>query len=168
MSSTGRSESTNNFFNGWLPITTRLYSFVTKYEATLLEVYERESVEDFKSEHKYRQVGPHQALLKDVVNIYTRIILYKLQDRFDQVVRFIAIERPVEGNVRQLTVKSHSGHTDSFELEIDLEKLTGNCVCWTPMLSPPKGFLEIRHSQNTKGFHYDKVNDWCKHVFKVV
>ncbi|KAF6171081.1 hypothetical protein GIB67_010949 [Kingdonia uniflora] len=82
MSSTGQSESTNNFFNGWLPITTRLYSFVTKYEASLLE------------------------------------------DQFDQVVRFAAIKRHVEGNVRQLTVNSHTGRTESFELEIDLKKLT--------------------------------------------
>ncbi|KAF6134898.1 hypothetical protein GIB67_002299 [Kingdonia uniflora] len=81
MSSTGRSESINNFYNGWLPITIGLYSFVTKYEATLLE------------------------------------------DRFDQVVRFVAIERHIEGNVQQLMVKSHSGRTESFELIIDLEKL---------------------------------------------
>ncbi|KAF6174945.1 hypothetical protein GIB67_026433 [Kingdonia uniflora] len=129
MSSIGRSESTNNFFNGWLPITTGMYSFVTKYETALLEVYERESAEDFASEHRYRQVGHHQALLKDVVKIYTRTIFHKLQDQFDQIVRFAAIERHVEGNVRQLTVKSYSGHTKSFELDIDLEKLTGNCGC---------------------------------------
>ncbi|KAF6156064.1 hypothetical protein GIB67_010988 [Kingdonia uniflora] len=82
MSSTGRSESTNNFFNGWLPITTGLYSFMTKYEANLIEV-----------------------------------------------VCFVAIEGHVKGNVQQLTVKSHNGHTESFELQIDLEKLTGNYGC---------------------------------------
>ncbi|KAF6171654.1 hypothetical protein GIB67_042169 [Kingdonia uniflora] len=129
MSSREWSESTNNFFNGWLPITTGLCNFVTKYEATLLEVYERESAEDFALEHKYRQVGPHQALLKDPGKVYTRTTFHKLQDQFDQVVRFVAIERYVEGNVRQLTVKSHSGHTESFEIEIDSEKLTGNCGC---------------------------------------
>ncbi|KAF6134582.1 hypothetical protein GIB67_022322 [Kingdonia uniflora] len=56
-------------------------------------------------------------------------MFHKLQDHFDQVVHFIAIERHVEGNVRQLMVKSHSGRTESFELEIDLEKLIGNCGC---------------------------------------
>ncbi|KAF6158037.1 hypothetical protein GIB67_014831 [Kingdonia uniflora] len=129
MSSTRRSESPNNFFNGWLPITIGLYSFVTKYEAVLLEVYERESVKDFASEHIYRQVGPHQALLKDIAKIYPRTMFYKLQDQFDQVVCLVVIERHIEGNVRQLTVMSHSGRTESFELEIDLEKLTGNCGC---------------------------------------
>ncbi|KAF6135335.1 hypothetical protein GIB67_027209 [Kingdonia uniflora] len=129
MSSTGQSESTNNFFNGWLPITTGLYSFVTKYEATLIEVYEQESAEDFALEHKYRQVGPHQALLKDAAKIYTKTMFHKLQDQFDQVVRFITIERYAEGNVRQLTVKAHSARAESFELQIDLEKLTGNCGC---------------------------------------
>ncbi|KAF6139143.1 hypothetical protein GIB67_002405 [Kingdonia uniflora] len=127
MNNTGRSESTNSFFNGWLPITTGLYSFVTKYEAALIEVYEQESAEDFALEHRYRQVGPHQALLKDAAKIYTRIMFHKLQDQFDQVVRFVVIERHVEGNVRQLTVKSHSGRAELFELQIDLEKLTGNC-----------------------------------------
>ncbi|KAF6151718.1 hypothetical protein GIB67_002001 [Kingdonia uniflora] len=127
MSNTGRSESTNNFFNGWLPITTGLYNFMTKYKAALLKVYERESLEDFASEHKNRQVGPHQALLKDTAKIYTRTIFHKLQDQFDQVVRFVAIERHVEGNVRQLTVKSHSGRTESLELEIHLENQTRNC-----------------------------------------
>ncbi|KAF6168308.1 hypothetical protein GIB67_018148 [Kingdonia uniflora] len=87
MSSKGRNESTNSFFNGWLPITTGLYSFVTKYEATFIE------------------------------------------DQFDLVVRFVAIEKHVKGNVRQLTVKSHSGRVESFGLQIDLEKLTGNCGC---------------------------------------
>ncbi|KAF6145607.1 hypothetical protein GIB67_037640 [Kingdonia uniflora] len=129
MSSTGQSESTHNFFNGWLPITTGLYSFVTKYEAAFLEVYERESAENFVSEHRYRQVGPHQALLKDAAKIYTRIMFHKLQDQFDPVVCFVAIERHVEGNVRQHTVKSHSGRTESFKLKIDLEKLTSNCGC---------------------------------------
>ncbi|KAF6173848.1 hypothetical protein GIB67_039799 [Kingdonia uniflora] len=129
MSSTGQSESTNNFFNGWLPITTGLYSFVTKYEVALIEVYERESAEDFASEHRYRQAGPHQTLLKDAANIYTRTMFHKLQDQFDQVVQFVVIERYVEGNVRQLQVKSHSGRAESFELQIDLEKLTGNCGC---------------------------------------
>ncbi|KAF6164326.1 hypothetical protein GIB67_029209 [Kingdonia uniflora] len=129
MSSTGRSESTNNFFNDWLSITIRLYSFVTKYEAALLGVYERESAEDFASEHRYRQVGHRQALLKNAENIYIRTMFYNLQDQFDQVVRFITKERHIEGNVRQLTVKSHSGRTELFELEIDLEKLTGNFGC---------------------------------------
>ncbi|KAF6156481.1 hypothetical protein GIB67_011282 [Kingdonia uniflora] len=129
MSSTGWSESTNNFFNGWLPITTGLYSFVTKYEAALIVVYERESAKDFASEHIYRQVGPHQALLKDAAKIYTRTMFHKLQNQFDQIVRFIAIERHVEGNVRQLTVKSHSGRVESFGLQIDLKKLTGNYGC---------------------------------------
>ncbi|KAF6154678.1 hypothetical protein GIB67_000562 [Kingdonia uniflora] len=127
MSSAGRSESTTNFFNGWLPITTGLYSFVTKYEAALIEVYERESTEVFTSEYIYRLVGPHQALLKDAAKIYTRTMFQKLQDQFDQVVCFVVIKRDVEGNVRQLTVKSHSGRAESFELQIDLEKLDGNC-----------------------------------------
>ncbi|KAF6153080.1 hypothetical protein GIB67_034802 [Kingdonia uniflora] len=127
MRSTGRSESTNNFFNGWLPITTVLYSFVTKYETALLEVYERESAKDFASEHRYRQVYHHQALLKDAAKIYTRTMFHKLQDQFDQVVRFVTIERHVEGNVKQLMLKSHNGRTESFEIEIDLEKLTSNC-----------------------------------------
>ncbi|KAF6148266.1 hypothetical protein GIB67_012041 [Kingdonia uniflora] len=129
MSSIGRSESTNNFFNGWSPITTRLNSFVTKYEAALLEVYEQKSAEDFASGHRYRQVGPHEAILKDVAKIYTRTMFHKLQDQFNAVVRFVAIERHVEGKVRQLTVKSHSGRTESFKLEIDLDKLTGNSGC---------------------------------------
>ncbi|KAF6147970.1 hypothetical protein GIB67_024145 [Kingdonia uniflora] len=51
------------------------------------------------------------------------------EDQFGQVVRLVAIERHVGGNVRQLTVKSHSGRAESFELQIDLEKLTGNCGC---------------------------------------
>ncbi|KAF6150819.1 hypothetical protein GIB67_020902, partial [Kingdonia uniflora] len=126
---TGRSESTNNFFNGWFPITPGLYSFVTKYEADLIEAYEQESAEGFAPEHRYRQVGPHQALLKDVVKIYTITMFHKLQDQFDQVVRFDVIERHVEGNVRQLTVKAHNGRAESFELQIDLEKLTGNYGC---------------------------------------
>ncbi|KAF6141181.1 hypothetical protein GIB67_018271 [Kingdonia uniflora] len=101
-----------------------------------IEVYERESVEDFASEHRYRQVGPYQALLKDAVKIYTRTMFHKLQDQFDQVVRFVAIERHVEGNVQQLTVKSHSGCTESFELEIELEKLTDSLVSRTMILNP--------------------------------
>ncbi|KAF6146331.1 hypothetical protein GIB67_030200 [Kingdonia uniflora] len=111
MSSTGRSESANNFINGCLAITTGWYSFVIKYEAVLLEVYKRESAKGFASEHKYCQVGHHQALLKDAVKIYTRTMVHKLQDQFDQVDRIVAIERHIEGNVQQLTVKSHNGPT---------------------------------------------------------
>ncbi|KAF6150372.1 hypothetical protein GIB67_034071, partial [Kingdonia uniflora] len=103
--------------------------FVTKYEAALLEVYERESAEDFASEHRYHQVGSHQALLKDATKLYTRTMFHKLQDQFDQVVRFLVIERHVEDNVQKLTVKSHSGRTESFELQIDLEKITSNYGC---------------------------------------
>ncbi|KAF6172447.1 hypothetical protein GIB67_006960 [Kingdonia uniflora] len=129
MSTTGRSESTNNFFNGWLLPTTGLYSFVTKYATTLLETYEREREEDFASEHKYRQVAPHQALLKDAAKISSRTIFHKLEEQFDQVVRFVALEISAEGNLCVLTVKSHSGHPESFELHIDLKKLTGHCGC---------------------------------------
>ncbi|KAF6145828.1 hypothetical protein GIB67_028823, partial [Kingdonia uniflora] len=126
MSTTGRSESTNNFFNGWLLPTTGLYSFVTKYATALLETYEWEREEDFASEHKYRQVASHQALLKDTAKIYTRTMFHKLEEQFEQVVRFVVLEISVEGNVHVLTVKSHSGHPESFELHIDLEKLTGH------------------------------------------
>ncbi|KAF6168323.1 hypothetical protein GIB67_018163 [Kingdonia uniflora] len=126
MSSTRRSKAINNFFNGWLSVITGLYSFVTKYETALIEVYDQESEENFTSKHRYRPVGSHQALLKDTVKIYTRTMFHKLQDHFDQVGHFIVIKRNIEGNLRQLTVKSHSGRTESFELNIDLKKLTGN------------------------------------------
>ncbi|KAF6146258.1 hypothetical protein GIB67_011730 [Kingdonia uniflora] len=92
MSTTGSSESANNFSNGWLLPTTGLYSFVTKYAITLLETYERKREEDFASEHKYRQVAPHQALLKDAVKIYTRTMFHKLEEQFEQVVRFVAFK----------------------------------------------------------------------------
>ncbi|KAF6169073.1 hypothetical protein GIB67_038570 [Kingdonia uniflora] len=108
-----------NIRHRWIPLWN---SFVTKYEIALLKVYDRESGEDFASEHRY-----HQVLLKDDVKIYTREMFHKLEDQFDQVIRFAAIERNVEGDLLQLTVKSHSGRTESFELNIDLEKLTGNC-----------------------------------------
>ncbi|KAF6159231.1 hypothetical protein GIB67_032002 [Kingdonia uniflora] len=129
MSTTGRSESTNNFFNCWLLPTIGLYSFVTKYATTLLETYEWEREEDFASEHKYCQVAPHQALLKDVAKIYTRTMFHKLEEQFDQVVHFVALEISVEGNLPVLTVKLHSGHLESFEKHINLEKLTGHYGC---------------------------------------
>ncbi|KAF6135959.1 hypothetical protein GIB67_006851 [Kingdonia uniflora] len=56
-------------------------------------------------------------------------MFHKLQDQFDQVVRFVTIKRDVVGNVRQLTAKSHSGRAESFELQIGLEMLIGNCGC---------------------------------------
>ncbi|KAF6152020.1 hypothetical protein GIB67_010594 [Kingdonia uniflora] len=81
------------------------------------------------SKHKYCQVAPHQALLKDVAKIYTRIMFHKLEQQFDQVVLFITLEIFVQDNLCVFTVKSHSGHPESFELHIDLEKLTGQCRC---------------------------------------
>ncbi|KAF6149507.1 hypothetical protein GIB67_003655 [Kingdonia uniflora] len=129
MSTTGRSESTNNFFNGWLLPSTGLCSFVTKYATTLLETFEREKEEGFQSEHRYRQVRPHQALLKHAAKIYTRKIFHKVEDQFNQIVRFIAIEKSVGGNVREILLKSHSGLPESFELKIDLASLTGHCEC---------------------------------------
>ncbi|KAF6152112.1 hypothetical protein GIB67_031434 [Kingdonia uniflora] len=127
ISTTGRSESTNNFFNGWLLPTTGLYSFVTKYATALLDTFEREKEEDFQSQHKYRQVRPHQALLKYSLKIYTRQIFHKVKDQFNQVVRFVAIEKSINNNVREILVKLHSGLPESFELKIDLASLTGNC-----------------------------------------
>ncbi|KAF6158556.1 hypothetical protein GIB67_040070 [Kingdonia uniflora] len=85
--------------------------------------------EDFASEYKYRQVASHQALLKDAVKIYTRTMFHKLEEQFEQVVRFVALEISVEGNLHVLIAKMHSGHSESFELHIDLEKLTGHCGC---------------------------------------
>ncbi|KAF6138581.1 hypothetical protein GIB67_032475 [Kingdonia uniflora] len=85
-------------------------------------------------------------------------MFHKLQDQFDQVVRFVAIERHVEGNVRQFTGKSHSGRSKSFELQIELEKLTGNygysLVSRTMILNPfvvkKKGRAKIDHRKGAR------------------
>ncbi|KAF6148339.1 hypothetical protein GIB67_025558 [Kingdonia uniflora] len=54
MSTSGRSESSNNFFNCWLLPSIDLYSFIAKYATALLDTFEREKEENFQSQLRYR------------------------------------------------------------------------------------------------------------------
>lgn len=57
MNTTGRSEGINSFFDGFVTSSTNLREFVVKYEGALKRIIEKESDEDFESEHKYRIVN---------------------------------------------------------------------------------------------------------------
>ncbi|CAL9025355.1 unnamed protein product [Prunus brigantina] len=62
MNTTGHSEGINSFFDGFFTPTTNLREFVVKYEQALKRTMDRESDEDFESEHKYRIVNEGEFL----------------------------------------------------------------------------------------------------------
>ncbi|KAL5835025.1 hypothetical protein ACOSQ4_014522 [Xanthoceras sorbifolium] len=82
MNTTGRIEGINSFFDGFVTsTTTNLKKFVVKYELALKKIMERQSNEDFESEHKYRIVNDGELLLKCVAQLYTKKLL-RLNSRF--------------------------------------------------------------------------------------
>ncbi|KAL5818931.1 hypothetical protein ACOSQ4_022773 [Xanthoceras sorbifolium] len=82
MNTTGRSEGINSFFDGFVTSTTNLKEFVVKYELALKKIMERESKEDFESEHKYRIVNDGELLLKCAAQLYTRKTKYGEPEEF--------------------------------------------------------------------------------------
>ncbi|KAL5766371.1 hypothetical protein ACOSP7_016988 [Xanthoceras sorbifolium] len=82
MNTTGRSEGINYFFDGFVTSTTNLKEFVVKYELALKKIMERESKEDFESEHKYRIVNDGELLLKCAAQLYTRKTKYGEPEEF--------------------------------------------------------------------------------------
>ncbi|KAI5335924.1 hypothetical protein L3X38_026058 [Prunus dulcis] len=79
---TRRSEGVNSFFDGFVTPTTNLREFVVKYEQALKRIMDRESDEDFESEHKYRMVNEGEFLLKHAAKFYTRNIFNKFKDEW--------------------------------------------------------------------------------------
>ncbi|KAL5831747.1 hypothetical protein ACOSQ4_017101 [Xanthoceras sorbifolium] len=82
MNTTGRSEGINSFFDGFVTSMTNLKEFVVKYELALKKIMERESKEDFESEHKYRIVNDGELLLKCAAQLYTRNTKYGEPEEF--------------------------------------------------------------------------------------
>ena len=98
------SENINSFFDDLVTLTTNLKEFVEKYEQALKKIMEKESDEDFKSEHKYGIVSDGDLLLKHAAKLYTRNAFNKFKDEWSQVNRYKVEEKGCDGEYQEFSV----------------------------------------------------------------
>ncbi|GAB2282846.1 hypothetical protein Dimus_039564 [Dionaea muscipula] len=96
MSTTGRSEGTNSFFDQYVNSTTTLIQFVESYERAMKKIVLNENNEDFESEHKERVVERHLLVLKHAAKVFTRNIFVKLKHEWDEAWKFKIDEETLE------------------------------------------------------------------------
>ncbi|KAK2661772.1 hypothetical protein Ddye_000346 [Dipteronia dyeriana] len=99
MNTTGCSEGINSIFDGFVTSKTNLREFVIKYEQTLKKIIEKESYEDFESEHKYRIIDDGKFLLKHEVNSY------KVQEKANDNAYHTYIVKTKLGGLEEFVVK---------------------------------------------------------------
>ena len=129
MNTTGRSESINSFFDAFVTSTTNLREFVDKYGQALKKIMEKESDEDFKSEHKYRIVSDRELLLKHAAKLYTRNAFNKFKDEWSQVNRYKVEEKGCDGEYKVFSVITKFGDFEEFVVKLSLQNYKGRCKC---------------------------------------
>ncbi|CAL8101117.1 unnamed protein product [Prunus armeniaca] len=129
MNTTGRSEGINSFFDGFITPTTNLREFVVKYDQALKRIMDRESDEDFESEHKYRIVNEGEFLLKHAANLYTRNVFNKFKDEWSKVNLYKVEEMPCDNEYHAYLVKTKLGEHEEFVVKLNLQTYKGMCEC---------------------------------------
>ncbi|XP_021815269.1 protein FAR1-RELATED SEQUENCE 5-like isoform X2 [Prunus avium] len=121
MNTTGRSEGINSFFDGFVTPTINLREFVVKYEQALKRIMDRESDEDFESEHKYRIVNEGEFLLKHAAKFYTRNVFNKFKDEWSKVTLYKVEEIPCDNEYHAYLVKTKLGEHEEFVVKLNLQ-----------------------------------------------
>ncbi|CAB4272289.1 unnamed protein product [Prunus armeniaca] len=121
MNTTGRSEGINSFFDGFITPTTNLREFVVKYDQALKRIMDRESDEDFESEHKYRIVNEGEFILKHAANLYTRNVFNKFKDEWSKVNLYKVEEMPCDNEYHAYLVKTKLGEHEEFVVKLNLQ-----------------------------------------------
>ncbi|CAL9000606.1 unnamed protein product [Prunus brigantina] len=129
MNTTGRGEGINSFFDGFVSPTTYLRECVVKYEQALKRIMDRESDEDFESEHKYRIVKEGEFLLKHVAKFYTRNVLNEFKDEWSKVNFFEVEEMPCDNEYHGYLVKTKLREHEEFVVKLNLQTYKGMCEC---------------------------------------
>ncbi|KAK9177168.1 hypothetical protein WN944_029187 [Citrus x changshan-huyou] len=127
MNTTGRSEGINSFFDGFVTSSTNLREFVVKYEEALKRIIEKESDEDFESEHKYRIVNDGEFLLKHASQLYTRNVFNKFKDEWSQVNRYKVEENECDAEFLKYLVRTKFGESEEFMVKLNLQTYEGTC-----------------------------------------
>ncbi|XP_024044629.1 protein FAR1-RELATED SEQUENCE 5-like [Citrus clementina] len=119
MNTTGRSEGINSFFDGFVTSSTNLREFVVKYEEALKRIIEKESDEDFESEHKYRIVNDGEFLLKHASQLYTRNVFNKFKNEWSQVNRYKVEENGCDAEFLKYLVRTKFGESEEFMVKLN-------------------------------------------------
>ncbi|KAI9177133.1 hypothetical protein LWI28_011471 [Acer negundo] len=125
MNTTGHSEGINSFFDGFVTSTTNLKEFVFKYELALKKIMERESNEDFESEHKYRIVNDGELVLKCAAQFYNRKVFNKFKDEWDQVCRYKVEEIECDNEYHSFSVRTKYGELKEFAVKFNMQTYKG-------------------------------------------
>ncbi|CAL2257291.1 unnamed protein product [Prunus armeniaca] len=128
MKTTGRSEGIDSFFDGFITPTTNLREFGVKYHQSLKRIMDRESDEDFESEHKYRIVNEGEFLLKHIAKLYTRNVFNKFKDEWSKVNCYRVEEMPCDNEYHAYLVKTKLGEHEEFVVKLNLQTYKGMCV----------------------------------------
>ncbi|VVA31282.1 PREDICTED: FAR1-RELATED SEQUENCE [Prunus dulcis] len=129
MNTTRCSEGINSFFDGFVTPTTNLREFVVKYEQALKRIMDRESDEDFESEHRYRIVNEGEFLLKHASKFYTRNVFNKFKDEWSKVTLFKVEEISCDDEYHAYLVKTKLGEHEEFVVKLNLQTYKGMCEC---------------------------------------
>ncbi|CAB4266109.1 unnamed protein product [Prunus armeniaca] len=82
---------------------------------------DRESDEDFESEHKYRIVNEGEFLLKHAANLYTRNVFNKFKDEWSKVNLYKVEEMPCDNEYHAYLVKTKLGEHEEFVVKLNLQ-----------------------------------------------
>ncbi|KAL9443986.1 hypothetical protein AB3S75_017208 [Citrus x aurantiifolia] len=82
---------------------------------------EKESDEDFKSEHKYGIVSDGELLLKHAAKLYTRNAFNKFKDEWSQVNRYKVEEKGCDGEYQEFSVITKFGEFEEFVVKLSLQ-----------------------------------------------
>ena len=91
---------------------------------------EKESDEDFKSEHKYGIVSDGELLLKHAAKLYMRNAFNKFKDEWSQQVnRYKVEEKGCDGEYQEFSVITKFGEFEEFVVKLNLQNYKGMCKC---------------------------------------
>ncbi|KAL5719989.1 hypothetical protein ACHQM5_012705 [Ranunculus cassubicifolius] len=133
MNTTGRGESMNSIYDGFVDHNSNLIDFVVGSDRLNDEIFYDENEYDYRAEHRTRVVTDIGAyLLKHAAKIYTKRIFLELQKQWTAALTtyIIGKEEVEDGGYTAYTLRSRSpNNLNSWIVNFNVTIQEGNCEC---------------------------------------
>ncbi|KAF8403065.1 hypothetical protein HHK36_011159 [Tetracentron sinense] len=128
MSTSGRSESINSLFKGYVHSLTNLRDFVRQYDNALENRYAIEVRADFETSNKYRTLKTSSMIEKQAAEAYTKTMFDLFDEQYLKSLDYLVFHRGDEGDISYYHVRKIDEQKEHIVMYLNSET-TITCSC---------------------------------------
>ncbi|KAF8391359.1 hypothetical protein HHK36_023663 [Tetracentron sinense] len=128
MSTSGRSESINSLFKGYVHSLTNLRDFVRQYDNALENRYAIEVRADFETSNKYRTLKTSSMIEKQAAEAYTKTMFGLFDEKYLKSLDYLVFHRGDEGDISYYHVRKIDEQKEHIVMYLNSET-TITCSC---------------------------------------